>query len=52
MGPDGIHLTILRELLGVLTGPLTDLFTQSLLKGEVPEDWQTANFVPLYRKEG
>lgn len=50
MGLDGIHPRVLRKCLGVLAAPLTNLFNQSLLTGGVPQDWQTANIVPIHRK--
>ncbi|KAK4811142.1 LOW QUALITY PROTEIN: hypothetical protein QYF61_019773 [Mycteria americana] len=43
MGPDGIHPRVLRELAEVLTKPLSILYQQSWLTGEVPVDWRLAN---------
>jgi len=38
MGPDGIHPRILRELAEELTKPLSIIYQQSWLTGEVPDD--------------
>ncbi|KAK4818546.1 hypothetical protein QYF61_014489 [Mycteria americana] len=50
MGPDGIHPRVLRELAEVLTKPLSILYQQSWLTGEVPVDWRLANVTPIYKK--
>ncbi|KAK4830123.1 hypothetical protein QYF61_008550 [Mycteria americana] len=50
MGPDGIHPSVLRELAEVLTKPLSILYQQSWLTGEVPVDWRLANVTPIYKK--
>ncbi|KAK4820725.1 hypothetical protein QYF61_004390 [Mycteria americana] len=50
MGPDGIHPRVLRELAEVLTEPLSILYQQSWLTGEVPVDWRLANVMPIYKK--
>ncbi|KAK4806823.1 hypothetical protein QYF61_005619 [Mycteria americana] len=50
MGPDGIHPRVLRELAKVLTKPLSILYQQSWLTGEVPVDWRLANVTPIYKK--
>ncbi|KAK4822681.1 hypothetical protein QYF61_019550 [Mycteria americana] len=41
---------ILRELAEVLTKPLSILYQQSWLTGEVPVDWRLANMMPIYKK--
>ncbi|XP_071884244.1 small ribosomal subunit protein mS29 isoform X1 [Anas platyrhynchos] len=43
MGPDGIHLRMLRELAEELAKPLSIIYQQSWLSGEVP-------VVPIYKK--
>ncbi|KAK4822645.1 hypothetical protein QYF61_018597 [Mycteria americana] len=43
MGPDGIHSRVLKELADVLTKPLSIIYQQSSLTGEVPADWRLAN---------
>ncbi|GAB0175493.1 mitochondrial enolase superfamily member 1 [Grus japonensis] len=50
MGPDGIHPRVLRELAEVFTKPLSVIYQQSWLTGEVPVDWRLANVMPIYKK--
>ncbi|KFV00566.1 hypothetical protein N340_11793, partial [Tauraco erythrolophus] len=50
MGPDGIHPRVLRELAGVIAKPLSIIFGQSWLTGEVPLDWRLADVTPIYKK--
>ncbi|GAB0205855.1 mitochondrial enolase superfamily member 1 [Grus japonensis] len=47
MGPDGIHTRVLME---VLTKPLSIIYQQSWLHGEVPDDWKLANVIVIYKK--
>ncbi|KAK4807101.1 hypothetical protein QYF61_018442 [Mycteria americana] len=50
MGLDGIHPRVLRELVEVLTKPLSILYQQSWLTWEVPVDWRLANVTPIFKK--
>ncbi|KAK4816186.1 hypothetical protein QYF61_012476 [Mycteria americana] len=50
MGPDEIHPRVLKELADVLTKPLSVIYQQSWLTGEVPVDWRLANVTPIYKK--
>ncbi|KFW66388.1 hypothetical protein AS28_06403, partial [Pygoscelis adeliae] len=50
MGPDGIHSRALRELAEELAKPLSIIYQQSWLMGEVPDDWRLANVTPIYKK--
>ena len=50
MGPDEIHLRVLRELVEVIAELLSIVHQQSLLTGEVPEDWRSASVTPIYKK--
>ncbi|PKU39609.1 neurexin-3 [Limosa lapponica baueri] len=50
MGLDGIHLRVLRELVEVLTKPLSTIYQQLWLTREVPVDKRLANVTPVYRK--
>ncbi|KAK4825282.1 hypothetical protein QYF61_026083 [Mycteria americana] len=50
MGPDVIHLRVLRELVEELTNPLSIIYQQSWLTEEVPDDWRLANVMPIYKK--
>ncbi|GAB0184555.1 mitochondrial enolase superfamily member 1 [Grus japonensis] len=50
MGPDGIHPRVLRELVEVLTKPLSIIYQQSWLTGKVPVDGTLDNVIPIYKK--
>ena len=50
MGPDEIHLRVLREPAEVIAEPLSIICQRSLLTGEVSEDWRLANVTPIYKK--
>ncbi|KAJ7428229.1 RNA-directed DNA polymerase from mobile element jockey [Pitangus sulphuratus] len=50
LGPDGIHLRVLRELAEEFTKSLSIIFQQSWVTGEVPVDWMLANVMPIYKK--
>ncbi|RMC20007.1 hypothetical protein DUI87_00853 [Hirundo rustica rustica] len=50
MGPDGLHPRVLRELAEELAKPLSTIYRQSWLYGEVPIDWRLANVMPIYKK--
>ncbi|KAJ7423671.1 RNA-directed DNA polymerase from mobile element jockey-like protein [Willisornis vidua] len=50
MGPDGIHPRVMRELAEELAKPLSIIFQQSWLSGEVPGDWKLANVTPIHKK--
>ncbi|GAB0210105.1 hypothetical protein GRJ2_003476300 [Grus japonensis] len=51
MGPDGIHLRVLRELAEELAKPLSIIYQQSWLTGEVPDNWKVAN-IDVHLQEG
>lgn len=48
-GPDGVPAIVLRECADVLYIPLTDMFNNSLAKGNFPELWKNSFIVPLYK---
>jgi len=50
MGLDGIHPRALRELAEELAKPLSIIYQQSWLTGEVPDDWRFTNVTPIYKK--
>ncbi|KAK4827324.1 hypothetical protein QYF61_016574 [Mycteria americana] len=50
MEPDGIHPTVLKELAGVMAGPLLIIYQRSWESGEVPADWKLASVIPIYKK--
>ncbi|KAK4814395.1 LOW QUALITY PROTEIN: hypothetical protein QYF61_018154 [Mycteria americana] len=43
-------IRVLRELAELLTKPLSILYQQSWVTGEVPVDWRLANVTPIYKK--
>jgi len=49
MGPDGIHPRVLRELAEELAKPLSVIYQQSWLIGEVPDDCRIANITAIYK---
>lgn len=50
MGPDGIHLRVMRELAKVLAKTLSITYQQSCLTAEILADWRLANVMPIYKK--
>ena len=50
VGPDGLHPRVLREAAAQLCVTLTILFKSSLDEGLLPEDWKTANVIPIFKK--
>ncbi|TRZ25661.1 hypothetical protein HGM15179_001472 [Zosterops borbonicus] len=52
MGPDRIHPRVMRELADELVKPLSIIYQQSWLSGEVPDDWMLANGTPIHKKGG
>jgi len=50
MGKDGFQAGVLRELVEVLTKPLSITYHQSWLPEEVPVDWRLAAVMPIYKK--
>ncbi|TRZ08303.1 hypothetical protein HGM15179_018807 [Zosterops borbonicus] len=51
-GPDGIHPRVMRDLADELAKPLSIIYNQSWLTGEVLEDWKLANVTPIHKKGG
>ena len=49
-GPDALHPRVLRELAGVIAGPLAQFYEHSWCSGQVPDDWKIANVVPIFKK--
>jgi len=52
MRPDGIHPRVLRELAEELAKPLSIIYQQSWITGEVPDDWRFANVSLIYKTVG
>jgi len=50
LGLDGIHPRVLRELVEELAKPLSIIYQQSWLPGEVPNDWWISSVTPIYKK--
>ncbi|CAM5122730.1 unnamed protein product [Eretmochelys imbricata] len=50
MGPDELHLRVLKELAAVIAEPLAIIFENSWRTGEVPDDWKKANVVRIFKK--
>jgi len=50
MGPDGMHVQVLRELADVIAEPLSIIFERSWRTGEVPEDCRKANVTAVFKK--
>ncbi|RMC18977.1 hypothetical protein DUI87_03576 [Hirundo rustica rustica] len=52
MGPDGVRPKVMRELADELAKPLSIIYQESWLTGEVPDDWKLANVTPIHKKGG
>ena len=50
-GPDLIPARFLHEMAEPLSAVLSFIFQQSLDSGTVPDDWRTANVVPILKKK-
>ena len=49
-GPDGIHGKILKNCAISLAYPLSQLFNSSFKTGIIPDQWKSANIVPVFKK--
>ena len=49
LGPDELHLRVLKELASELGPVFAHLFQQSIDTGEIPKEWSLANICPVFR---
>ena len=52
MGPDGIHLKVLRELVDMIAKLLSTIYQCSWLTGEVPGNWTLVSKRDSHLHEG
>ena len=50
-GPDMIPARILRDMAEEISPILATLFQRTIDLGELPEDWKSDNFLPVFKKE-
>ena len=49
-GPDSIPGCLHKEDASFIDESLADLFSRSISEGKLPDDWKTANVVPVHKK--
>ena len=50
MGPDSVHLALLKHCSTNLAYPLFKIFTISTNSGEIPDVWKKSSVVPIFKK--
>lgn len=50
MGPNEIHLRVLRESTDVVTKSFLMTFEKTQQSGKVPGDWKKVNVIPIFKK--
>ncbi|KFQ35631.1 hypothetical protein N331_04589, partial [Merops nubicus] len=50
MGPNEMHLRVLKEPANGVTKPLLIVSEKSWQSGEVPGDWKKGNITPIFKK--
>ena len=48
-GPDEISQRILKEVADEISVPLSLLYNKSMKSSQLPNDWKTANVVPIFK---
>lgn len=49
-GPDNVHPKVLRECAEEFVKPLHMLFKQSMIEGDLPQDWKVGQVTPIHKK--
>jgi hypothetical protein len=49
-GPDGITTQLLQQCVDELSPVLATFYRKSINEGKVPQEWKTANVVPIFQK--
>jgi len=49
-GPDAVHPHFLKNCADLLVTPLVCIFRKSYMDSCLPDDWNSANVIPLYKK--
>ena len=50
IGLDNISARLIRKCADIISGPLCDLFNESLMSGIFPDDWKCARVTPLFKQ--
>lgn len=50
VGPDGIHPLLLKKCAHQLAKPLTEVFNESLERGDFPEKWKRSSVTAIFKK--
>jgi hypothetical protein len=50
-GPDGITTKLLQMCQDEISPVLATIYRKSMNEGAVPEEWKTANVVPIFKRE-
>ena len=50
-GPDKVNMRVIKDVLPVIMGPLTDIVNTSLNTSTLPDCWKEAEVIPLLKEE-